>query len=122
MPSVTLTERESAVIAAVFTLGKTPTLTADEWNQVAAKAGIDNGDVARNAKFAFTQLMKKVGVKTEAKKGPKAGDKRKKVQQESPKVDEDGEGEADAGGEEDESTPVKKGKGAKKPKVEVKEE
>lgn len=72
-PDVSFTSREIAVMAEVLARIAVPSFTASDWKDIAAKAGITDGDVARNAKYSFAQAKKKFGVK-EGQNGKKSKD------------------------------------------------
>ncbi|KAF4549182.1 Hypothetical protein D9617_23g005970 [Elsinoe fawcettii] len=122
MGDITFTSREIAVMAAVYGIVDIPTLSAEQWKSVAATTGITNGDVGRNAKFAFTNAMKKIGSKggdgAKAGKGEtgkaKGGKGRKRKAESEEEVVKDEDESADAGDEEGE---VNKDGAAKKGRV-----
>ncbi|KAG8627782.1 hypothetical protein KVT40_003655 [Elsinoe batatas] len=93
MSNVTFTEREMAVMAAVLATMDGPTFTAEQWKSVATSAGITNGDIGRNAKFAFGSVKKKIGVKGDGAKGGEGG--------------KGGNGKKRAGGDDEDETAVK---------------
>ncbi|TKX19716.1 hypothetical protein C1H76_7914 [Elsinoe australis] len=118
MSSVEFTEREAAVMGAVFSIIDIPVISAEQWKEIAGKAGINNGDVGRNAKFAFQNVKKKLGIKCgDGGKGGKVAVKRKKDEAAEVKEDDAAEEETSSpGADEDEMKPAttKKGKGGRK--------
>jgi len=98
MAPVTLSEREVAVLCAVFSRCAPPSLSVsplfyqsllevemlndilknDEWLAIAHEADITNGDKARRAKYTFSQIKDKIGGKPAAGRGGNTPQKKRK--------------------------------------------